>query len=291
MVFITDSCADLSPEVCKRYQIRIIPLHSYIDGTEIKESFTAEADYKRFYDAMRKGAKTSTSQINPDEFITFFRAILEEGEDVFYLAFSSALSATYAGAVVAAEQLRGEFPDRKIVVVDSLCASLGHGLIVVLTAEKMQQGASPEEMAEFVKNTRLHVNHWFTVDDLAYLRRGGRISGLAAVMGSLLSIKPVLHVNNEGKLIPYEKVKGRKRSVRQLFKHFQDMVEHPSGQVIAISHCDCIEDAAELAEMIRSQYDVKEILINHIGPVVGAHSGPGTLALFFTGRLREDFEK
>ena len=212
--------------------------------------------------------------------------LLEGGEDVLVLAFSSGLSTTYQSAVIAAEELKERYPDRKILVVDSLCASLGQGLLAFHAAKKRDAGMPMEALARWLEENRLHLCHWFTVNDLMYLKRGGRISAATAVMGTMLSIKPILHVDNEGHLVSVGKVRGRKASIQALAEKVGELARGYDNPVMFISHGDCPEDAQYLADLLKQRYGVKEVYINYVGAVIGSHSGPGTLALFFLGDHR-----
>lgn len=212
--------------------------------------------------------------------------ILKEGKDILNLAFSSGLSSTYSASAVAAQELSAEYPERKIYTVDTLCASLGQGMLVYLAARKKQEGASIEEVRDFVEDTKLKQCHWFTVDDLMHLKRGGRVSGATALVGTMLKIKPVMHVDDEGRLINMEKARGRKASLNALVEKMAESALNPSEQEIFISHGDCLDDAEYVAERVKERLGVKAVYINHVGPVIGAHSGPGTIALFFLGNRR-----
>lgn len=287
-VIITDSSCDITQEMADQLGLRVLPLTAiapdgeymnYLDGREIS--------FDEFYKRMRAGELWKSSAVNTAAFEVVMKEILDEGKDVLYLGFSSGLSATYASGEAAAEELRPKYPDRKILTVDTLCASMGQGLMIYLAAQKKQAGASIEEVRDYVEENKLHLCHWFTVDDLQFLRRGGRVSGAAAVIGTMLQIKPVLHVDNEGKLIPMSKARGRKAALNALVERMEQLTIDPAEQKVFISHGDCLADAQYVAERIRQKIGVtSEICINFIGPVVGAHAGPGTVALFFLGKER-----
>ncbi|MBR2335979.1 MAG: DegV family protein [Clostridia bacterium] len=281
---ITDSSADLPKSVACDMGVTIIPLEVNIDGIGCK--YNDEIDIKEFYAWLRdkKGAKTSA--INFDRFTDVFEGFVKEGKDVIYIGFSSGLSATFMAAKNAAEELSEKYPDRKIIAVDSLCASLGQGLLVKHAVDKKNAGASIEEVAQFVEENRLNLCHWFTVEDLFFLKRGGRVSAATAVMGTVLQIKPVMHVDDAGKLINVEKARGRAASINSLFAKMKETAIDPEKQTIYISHGDCYDDAKKLADMITAEFGITDILISEVGPVIGAHSGPGTLALFFLGSKR-----
>lgn len=286
-VIITDSCCDLTASLADSAELTVIPLlltlegkeyHNYLDGREI--------DPKAFYDKLRSGSTATTAAINPDVFTTVFEETLKAGKDILYLGFSSGLSSTYHASTLAAEELAAKYPDSKIYCVDTLAASMGQGLLVYLAAQRKKEGAAIEEVRDFVEQNKLHLCHWFTVDDLNHLKRGGRVSAATALVGTMLNIKPVLHVDDEGHLINVGKARGRKASIESLFNHMKESAINPSEQTVFISHGDCEEDALTLKKMVEKELSPKEIHINAIGPVIGAHSGPGTLALFFLGDKR-----
>ena len=283
-IIITDSSADLPASVACDMGVAVIPLEVNIDGIGCK--YNDEIDIKDFYAWLRdkKGAKTSA--INLDRFTEVYEGFVKEGKDVIYIGFSSGLSATFMAAKNAAEELSEKYPDRKIIAVDSLCASLGQGLLVKHAVDKKNAGASIEEVAQFVEENRLNLCHWFTVEDLFFLKRGGRVSAATAVMGTVLQIKPVMHVDDAGKLINVEKARGRAASINSLFAKMKETAIDPEKQTIYISHGDCYDDAKKLADMITAEFGITDILISEVGPVIGAHSGPGTLALFFLGSKR-----
>ena len=235
---------------------------------------------------MRVGKTAKTSAINTQTFIDVFEKKLQEGNDIVYIAFSSGLSTTYNSGVAAANELKENYPNRKILVVDSLAASAGYGLIVYLASKKAKEGASAEEIIKFVEDIRLKIAHWFTVADLVYLKRGGRISPTVAFVGGVLGIKPILHVDNEGHLISMSKVRGRRAAILELANKFGETADKGAVQTVYISHGDCIDDAQTLADIIKKEYGVNTEIITYVGPVIGAHSGPGTLALFFIANER-----
>lgn len=286
-VILTDSSCDLPAELADELEISVLPLSvllagktyfNYLDGREIA------LDY--YYAQLRAGAAASTSAVNVAAFTEEMEKILRTGRDVLYLGFSSGLSATYSAGAVAAEALAAEYPDRKIYTVDTLCASLGEGMMVYLAAQQKRAGKTIEEVRDYVEQNKLRLCHWFTVDDLNHLKRGGRISSTTALLGTALHIKPVLHVDNEGRLVNMEKARGRKAAIRRLAEVFSERAVDPQEQTIFISHGDCEEEARELGNMIREQAGVRDVVIHYIGPVIGAHAGPGTIALFFLGTER-----
>ena len=284
---ITDSCANLTDELIESLDLDIIPLSYYIGDKEyIGYQKGVPTDYKTFYDLARKREKITTSQITYEAFEKAFTDVLETGNDFLYIGFSSGLSGSYQAALRVAKDLQKKYPDRKMMVVDSLCASMGQGLLVYHAVQRKNEGKTLEEVAKWVEDNKLRLVHWFTVDDLFFLKRGGRVSATSAVAGTILGIKPVLHVDDEGHLILMEKVRGRKASLNALINHMIETIQDAAQQVIFISHGDCIEDAKYIAEKVRQAINVKDIIINYIDPVIGAHSGPGTAALFFLGSKR-----
>lgn len=283
-VICTDSSCDFSAEAIKERGLYSSSLCFHFDGS--KEEFTNEAmPIKEFYDKMRDGGVAKTSAVNSETFLTQFESIFKEGKDILYIGFSSGLSTTFNSARIAAEELRGSYPDRKIITVDTLAASAGIALLIDLVIEKKNSGATIEEAAKFAEEIKLNICHWFTVDDLVYLKRGGRVSSTTAFVGNMLGIKPILHVDNDGHLINVGKVRGRKLSIATLAQKFGEKRDDAFGKVY-ISHGDCLADAEELANIIKNKYGVETELITYVGSVIGAHSGPGTLALFFVGKER-----
>lgn len=285
-ILCTDSCADLSQQMYEDLGVPYISLVYHIEGQDYLDDCFKSMDYRTFYEKVRNGSQSSTALVNTDRYLEFFRPFLQDGHDVLYVGFSSGLSGSYQSSVLAAEELRQEFPDRKIYTVDSLCASMGQGLLVYWAAQRKKEGMSVEDLAKWVEDNRLHLAHWFTVDDLNHLYRGGRVSRTTAFLGTMLSIKPVMHVDNEGHLIPIFKVKGRKGSLKKLVEQLRQTITHPEDQVIFISHGDSLNDAKAVGDMIQAEFPVKKILYNEIGPVIGSHSGPGTVALFFLASQR-----
>lgn len=286
-VIYTDSSADLDAAMVEELGIDLQPLTFTLDGqTYANWPDGREISFGDFYKKLRDGGKSSTSQVNVSEFVNSFRPILEAGKDILYLGFSSGLSGTVNSGRIAAEELAADFPDAKIIVVDTLCASLGQGLFIWQAVEEKKKGKTIEELADWAEKTKLKVAHWFTVDDLNFLKRGGRLSGAAAMFGTMLNIKPVLHVDNEGKLIPMDKVRGRKQSLQALVDKMEKTAVDPGDQYVFISHGDCLEDAEYVAQLVKEKFGVKNVYINYIGPVIGSHSGPGTIALFFMATSR-----
>ena len=285
-VILTDSGCDFSAELAKELELCVLPLSVTVNGKEYRNYLDErEISHKDFYALLRAGNTGKTSAINLDTFKEAMEAILKEGKDVLYLGFSSGLSGTYQVGALAAEELKEKYPESKLLYVDTLCASLGQGLLVYHAVMQKRAGKTIEEVRDFVEQNRLSLAHWFTVDDLNHLKRGGRVSATTAMVGTLLSIKPVLHVDDEGHLINMEKARGRKASIHRLAeKVLEDML--PQDQPIFISHGDCPEEAEYLASLLRGKPHIGEITIGYVGPVIGAHSGAGTLAIFFLGNKR-----
>ena len=286
-VLMTDSSADLSQEMVQELGVTVLPLSFTIQGKVYRNyPDNREMDLPLFYDMLRAGELATTSAVNVAEYTQAVEPILQEGKDVLILAFSSGLSSTYQASVLAAEELREKYPDRKIYTVDTLCASMGQGLLVYLAVQEQRKGRSIEEVRDWAESTKLHLCHQFTVDDLHFLKRGGRISATTAVVGSMLQIKPVLHVDNEGRLINIGKARGRQASLKALVDKMEKTVTEEGKKTVFISHGDCRKDAVAVADMVRERFGTQDIRINYVGPVIGAHSGPGTLALFYLGTER-----
>jgi DegV family protein with EDD domain len=285
-IIITDSCCDLPIEYINENNIPVISLTFHFKGKEYKDDFGKSMDYKTFFDEVRKGEMSSTSQVNAYSFEEVFKKYTAENYSVIYISLSSALSGTYNSSLIARENIMDENKDADITIIDSKSVSMGLGLIVYYANEMLRKGASKQEIIDWVENNKLQVNHWFTVDDLNHLKRGGRVSAASATIGTILDIKPILQVNGDGKLIPVTKVKGRKKSIKTLAEELKNKIVNPEEQTIFISHGDSLEDARLLEKLILEDVKVKNIVINYIGPVIGSHSGPGTIALFFIGHDR-----
>ncbi len=282
---ITDSACDLAPGILSKWNVKNINLCFHFEG-EDKEYFNDEMDIKVFYDRMRNGETAKTYAINPDRFAEAFEEVLKQGNDILYLGFSSGLSTTFNSSRIAAEELGEKYPQRKILCVDSLCASAGQGLLLYYLCQKRDSGATLEEAAEYIEEIKLSLCHWFTVDDLVYLKRGGRISPTVAFVGGLLGIKPILHVDNEGKLVSVSKVRGRKASLTEMVNKYGELAKTPENGFAYICQADCREDAEFVKAQLVEQYNATVEIVTDIGPVIGAHSGPGTLAVFFLGKER-----
>ena len=284
-VIITDSSCDLPQSLVEEYGLAVVQLAVSIDGGDPIPN--NELDIKDFYAQLRAKKRATTSAANPDAFSGMFERYLSAGTDVLYLGFSSGLSGTCNAGFVAARELSEKYPDRKCVVVDTLCASLGEGLLVALAAQKKADGATLEEVRDYVEKIKPNLTHLFTVDDLFFLKRGGRVSALTAVAGSALGIKPVLHVDDAGHLTKIGIKRGRTHAIDDLCARMKELAVDPAEQLVYISHGDCEDEANYLAQKIKAEMGVKKpILVSHIGPVIGAHAGPGTVALFFIGKER-----
>lgn len=287
---VTDSCCNLLEDMIDELGIHVLPLTFMADGESmVYQSYLKgkRTDLKRFYTMMREGKVFKTSLPNLAESEQLFRSLLDAGRDVLYLAFSSGLSGTYQALSILLSQLQQEYPDRKVYAVDTLAASGGQGLLVWYAVQHARAGERIDQVRDWVEENKLHLAHWFTVDDLMFLLRGGRVSRTAAWAGTLLNIKPVLHVDDEGKLIPMEKVRGRKKSLNSLVEHMASSAIAPiEDQMVFITHGDCLEDANYVATKVKERFGVKDVVVNYIDPVIGAHSGPGTMALFFLADKR-----
>ena len=284
-IIYTDSACDIAPEILKEWGVKYQNLtFRFVD--EEREYQNDEMTPADFYACMRAGRVAKTAAINVETFKAAFEAELKEGRDLLYLGFSSGLSNTSNAGQLAANELAELYPERKILVVDTLCASAGQGLLVYLTVQKKNAGATIEEAAAYAREQIPHLCHWFTVDDLVYLKRGGRVSPAVALIGTMLNIKPVMHVDNEGHLIKVSQARGRKASLKAIVDQYDALALTPDAGTVFICHGDCMDDAKRLAGMVRDKHGVEVKLITYTGTVIGAHSGPGTLALFFLGKHR-----
>lgn len=286
-VIMTDSSCDLPAALAEQMELTVLPLYVDIDGQKYTNYLDErEISFRDFYAKLRTKCPAKTSAVNMNDFMGPMEALLRDGRDVLYIGFSSGLSGTYSAGAMAAKELSEKYPERKIYAVDSLCASLGQGLLIYHAWQEKQKGADIDAVRDFTEDNKLHLCHWFTIDDLMFLKRGGRVSGATAIVGSMLGIKPVMHVDNEGHLIKVDIARGRKASIKALADRAGELGVDLSNQTIFISHGDCVEEANYLGDIMRSRFGVKDVVINHVGPVIGAHSGPGTIALFFLGRER-----
>ena len=284
-IIYTDSACDVAPELLKEWGVKYQNLTFHFEG-EDREYQNEEMAPAEFYARMRAGQIAKTAAINVETFKAAFEAELKEGCDVLYLGFSSGLSNTSNAAQLAANELSELYPERKLIVIDTLCASAGQGLLLYLTLQRKNEGASIDEAAAYARQQIPHLCHWFTVDDLMFLKRGGRVSPAVALIGTMLNIKPVMHVDDEGHLIKVSQARGRKASLKAIVEQYDALALTPDAGTVFICHGDCMDDAQRLAGMVRDRHGVGVKLITYAGTVIGAHSGPGTLALFFLGKHR-----
>ena len=286
-VILTDSSCDLPDSLAKELGVSVVPLKLDLDGKEYRNYLdNREIHPKVFYNALRSGSNAKTSAANMEDFSVYMEEILKEGKDILYIGFSSALSATYHVGELSAKELLEKYPERQIETVDSLAASLGQGLYIYLISKYKAQGKSLLETKLYAEKIRLSIVHLFTVSDLDFLYRGGRVSKATSIIGTAINIKPLMHVDKEGRLTKTGVIRGRKQSIKALKDKMEKTVTDKS--VAFISHGDCHEEAEMLSDMLKEELGVKEVLINHVGPVIGAHSGPGTMALFYVGTEREE---
>lgn len=286
-VILTDSSADLDQKMVADLGLEVLPLtflveeksyHDFPDGREMNP--------RDFYQKVRDGAMPTTNAVNVGQATDAIEPLLKAGKDVLFLAFSSGLSTTYNSIKIAGEELSEQYPERKVYVVDTLCASLGQGLLVWYAVQHKRAGESIEQVRDWVEENKLHLCHWFTVNDLMHLKRGGRVSAATALVGTMLSIKPVLHVDNDGHLINVSKARGRKSSLDALAAKVGELAIDPAEQTMFLSHSDCLEDARYVADQIKAKYGTQKFYFNYIGPVIGSHTGVGCVALFFLGKER-----
>lgn len=285
-VITTDTTSDLPASYVKDYHIEILPLYYNLEG--VIYGGDVKLPPEEFYAKMRSGQMPTTMAVNPETAKETFKKYLDQGMDILHIGFSSALSGSFNSTMIAANELKDDYPDRKIILVDSLCASLGEGLLVHKAILLKKAGKTLEEIASWVEENKLHICHLFTVDDLFHLQRGGRVSKTTAIIGTMINVKPILHVNDEGKLIPLQNVRGRKKSLTTLVDNMEKQIngyEEQNG-IIFISHGDSLADAEYVASLIKDRFGIHSFLIDYVSPTVGAHSGPGTIALFFMGDKR-----
>lgn len=286
-IILTDSSADLSGEMAQAADVQVLPLTFTIGGADYHNyPDNREMDPHLFYQRLRAGEVATTAAVNMNQYVEAIEPLLQAGRDVLVLAFSSGLSATFQSSKLAVEELSEKYPERKLYTVDTLCASLGQGLLVWYAARMKNEGRGIGAVRDWLEENKLHLCHWFTVDDLHFLKRGGRISSATAVLGTMLSIKPVMHVDDEGHLTKVGTARGRNASLKALVDHMAETAIDPAGQTVFISHGDCEGDANRVAEDVKRRFGVQTVVLNNVGPVIGAHSGPGTVALFFLGRHR-----
>ena len=281
---VTDNCCDFSTAMYEELDLAVVPLVVRFQNKEVSQY--SEKWLKKMYAGMREGEVATTSAVNPQGWEEVIESVLAEGKDALVLTFSSGLSTTYQSAVIAATELAEKYPDRKIRVVDTLCASLGQGLLVWYACKKRDEGMGFEELGDWCESNKLNLCHWFTVDDLMFLKRGGRVSAATALVGTMLQIKPVLHVDDEGHLINVAKARGRKAAIEALAKKVGETGLPGENDTVFISHGDCIDDVKILEAILKEKYGIKNVFTYYVGAVIGSHSGPGTLALFFLGKHR-----
>lgn len=286
-VIVTDSSCDLPASLAEELELCVVPLSFSLGGKEYRNYLDGrELPIHDFYTRIRAGEPCTTSAVNVDAFTQAMEPYLKAGKNVLNLAFSSGLSNTYNAAKMACAELAMKYPDREIYTVDTLAASLGQGMLVYYAVQQKREGKSIREVRDWTEEHKLRLCHWFTVEDLQHLKRGGRISGATALIGGMLNIKPVLHVDNEGHLIGMGKVRGRRTSLNALVDHMEQTAQDPQNQTVFLSHGDSREDAEYVAAEVKRRLGVKEVILNEVGPVIGTHSGPGTMALFFFGSQR-----
>jgi len=284
-IIFADSACDIKPSLLKEWGVRYINMSFRFEDDD-REYSNEDMEIADFYNRMRAGGIAKTAAINPESFLVAFEEILKQGKDILYLGFSSGLSTTCNSAKIAAQELISSYPERKIIIVDTLSASAGEGLLIYIACQKQKDGATIEETAACVEQLKPRLCHWFTVDDLVYLKRGGRVSPTVAFVGAMLGIKPILHVDDAGKLISVSKVRGRKTALSALVDKYGELACEPKGGTVFISHGDCIDDVEYLKTQLKSKYGADVDVVSDIGPVIGAHAGPGTIALFFVGKER-----
>ena len=281
---LTDTSCNLPQQLVDDYRLSMIPLRYFLDGEE-HTSYTdgKQADFQAFYTAMRDGKVVTTTLASQADAAEVAKACAERGEDLLYLGFSAGISGTYGACSAAIAEIAAQHPERKMYSVDTRAASAGQGLLITYVARMRDEGKTIEECRDWAEEHRLNICHWFTVDDLMFLKRGGRVSAVSAVFGTALAIKPVMHMDDDGTLKVVSKARGRKKAIAALADHFGNSLAtmDPADQTVYISHGDCLEDAEELAEILKERYGIKDPLITYVDPVIGAHSGPGTLALFY----------
>ncbi len=285
-IITTDTTSDLPEDYLQKHNVSLLPLYYNLNGTIYGDE--NKLTPTEFYNIMRQGALPTTMAVNPEHARTIFSGLLDQGYDVLHIAFSSALSGSCSVSATVARELCDEREGAKILVVDSLCASLGEGLLVHKAVQLKENGSTIEEAYEWLEQNKLNLCHLFTVDDLFHLHRGGRVSKASAIIGTLINVKPILYVNNEGKLIPLHNVRGRKKALTALVDQMEVRVKEDNTQneIVFISHGDCLEDAQFVADLVQERFGIQEHLIHFVSPTIGAHSGPGTVALFFMGTER-----
>ncbi|MCL1789814.1 MAG: DegV family protein [Peptococcaceae bacterium] len=285
-VLFTDSCSDIPADLAQEFGVIVVPLQFSIDGQDYYDDpLNRDLSQEDFYAKMRQGHRAITAQVTTPSFVEMFEPVLQRGQDLLYLGFSSKISGTYSSSYIAAQELAPKYPDRTILTIDTKTASTGLTLLLDLAHQQKKQGKTIQELYDWVLAQLPHISHWFTVDDLIYLKRGGRVSSFEAVIGKTLNIKPIIHVDNEGALIPVGKVRGRRQSLDTLVRKVVDFCVDPT-QPVYIAHADAYEDALAMEKSLRACLPVQDVHIDYIGPVIGAHVGPGAVTLFFVGKER-----
>ena len=280
-VLITDSASDLPSEIAENLEVEILPMKYMVNDIPCVDK---DFDMDNFYNLLRGKALSLTSQTNVEEFSNYFSGYLENGKDILYVGFPLSLSGMNNSARIAARELSEKYPERKIIVIDSVSASIGQGLLVYYAALKKKNGATIDEVADFVNDNKLKFCHWFTVDDLYFLKRGGRISQATAVVGSILNVKPLLSMNDEGKLYVFDKIRGKKKVLDLMSSKIENL--NSDYKKVFVGHADCLDDAKYVAERISAENPSLDVTITHLGPIIGTHTGPGTVALAFVGNSR-----
>jgi DegV family protein with EDD domain len=283
-IIFTDAASDLPTELIETHEISVLPMDFEIDGKSYRHYPDGrELGYSEFYQMLRSGSMARTSQINSSKYLYCFEPVLKRGRDILYLSLSSGLSSTYQSSAMVAKELMEKYPERKVYCIDSRCASVGQGMLVYHAALKKQEGFNIDKLRDWVVQNRDHLCHWFTVNDLNHLKRGGRLSASSAVVGTILSVKPILHVDKDGHLIPRGKVRGRRKSLVELADRMEKFCVSPEKQTIFIAHGDCINDAGILASIIEQRFALKNVAVSYAGPIIGAHTGPDVMTLCFFG--------
>jgi DegV family protein with EDD domain len=286
---ITDSTCDLPPKVIKELKIHVIPMEYTLDGiNQFQDIFDRGEKTKAFYNHLKDGKKPTTSMINTQRYIDTFSSYLDQERDVLHISFTSGLSGSHNASRMAAEELKQLYPERKIIIIDSKAASIGQGLLVYHAAVLKNQGMEMSDLAAWIEENINQIRHWFTVEDLHHLKRGGRIGSISANVGTVLNIKPILSVDSEGKLISVCKVMGRKKSLNELLNRMKSEAVTPEEQIVIIGHGDSIDDALLLEKKVRQTLSVKDVILTYIGPIIGSHTGPGMLGLTFLGKKKEE---
>lgn len=283
---ITDSCCDLSQEYLKDNNVEVIPFPYFIDERDYVDDFGNSLSYENFYNFIRKGSMPTTSQITAFSYIQTFKKLVEEGYSIIYIGFSSALSQTYNNSLLAIEEIKEDYPQADITSIDSKSASVGLGLLVYYACEKIREGKTKEDIINWIEDNKLKVNHWFIIDSLDHLCRGGRISSTGAAVGTLLDVKPLLNLDDNGQLRVVKKIRGRKKAIKELINELKTGITNPEEQIILINHGDCYQEAEKLRKNIIDEIKVKNTAINYVGPVIGTHTGPGMLCVVFLGNKR-----